>query len=448
MLTITRPLARYLVSTRMQDLPEKVRHEGTRAFVNWLGCVLGGSADDLVGESLAIYGEYSGPAQSTVIGRGRRVDALTATLVNTTSNFAHGYNDTHLATVAHPMGAPGSAVFAQAERQKVSGEEFALAMILGVEVACRIGNMITVPPASCHVGLSTHGLTNVFGAAVATGRLIGLNEDQMVWAIGLASLQAAGLRSAYGTMGTKLIAGQAARSGMMSAFLAQRGITCSEVPLEHPKGFAAVFADPPNLPAAIEGLSEEFEILKVAYKPYPCGVVIHPAINACLMIAAMPGFDAAAIDSVELRVHPMTVQLCDRADPIDRIQALTSAQHWAAAALQYRAAGLKQGTVECVRSAEMTALRRRIVLKGHPELDDSAAVVVVCLKDGRKLEAAVKQSQGSLERPMTDAELSDKFRNQATLVLPEDKAEALLEESWRLPELGDVGSLAARYFAA
>jgi len=345
------------------------------------------------------------------------------------------------------MGAPGSAVFAQAERQVVTGQEFALAMILGVEVACRIGNMIAVPPASCHVGLSTHGLTNVFGAAVATGRLIGLNEDQMVWAIGLASLQAAGLRSAYGTMGTKLIAGQAARSGMMSAFLAQRGITCSEVPLEHPKGFAAVFANPPNLPAAIEGLGEDFEILKVAYKPYPCGVVIHPAINACLMIAAMPGFDVAAIDSVELRVHPMTVQLCDRPEPVDRLQALTSAQHWAAAALQYRAAGLKQGTFECVRSPEMTALRRRIVLNGHPELDGSAAVVVVSLKDGRKLEAAVEQSQGSLERPMTDAELSDKFRNQATLVLPEDKAEALLEESWRLQELGDVGALATRYFA-
>ena len=94
----------------------------------------------------------------------------------------------------------------------------------------------------------------------------------------------------------------------------------------------------------------------------------------------------------------------------------------------------------------MTALRKSVVLKGHPELDGSAAVVVVSLKDGRKLEASVEQSQGSLERPMTDDELSDKFRNQATLVLTGEKAEALLGESWRLPELADVGSLAAKYF--
>ena len=443
---VTRPLAHYVVSTRLEDLPAAVRHEGTRAFVNWLGCVLGGSGEEVVRRALEVYGEFSGPAQSTVIGRGRKVDAPTAALLNTMSNFAHGYNDTHLATVAHPMGAPGSALFAQAERQTVSGPEFMRAMILGVEVACRIANMVFAPPARAHVGLSSHGVTDGIAAAVSTGCLLGLNEDQMVWALGLACVQASGLRSTFGTMGTKLIAGHAARCGMMAAFLAARGYTCSETPIEDAKGYAAVFSQAPNLAAATDRLGEQFEILKVAYKPFPCGVVIHPAIDACLTLAEQAGFDARAIERVELRVHPMTLQLCNRPEPRDSIQALTSAQHWIAAALLHRAAGLKQGTLEGVRDPVMAALRARVTLTPDAAMEGSAAVALVTLQDGRQLNASVRQSQGSLERPMTDAELSDKFRNQATLVLSNDKAASLLEESWRLPELTDVGSMAARYF--
>lgn len=447
MIETTRPLARYIIGSRFEDIPEAVRREGVRAFVNYLGCVVGGCREAPVERALATYGEFSGPPQATVIGWGKRVDAPTAALINTMSNFVHSYNDTHLATVAHPTGAPASALLALAERQPVSGPQFVHALILGVEVACRMANVIAAPPARCHVGLSTHGVTNVIGTAAAVGKLIGLNEQQMVWALGLAATQAAGVRSSHGSMATKLIGGQAARSGMMAAYLAAKDFTCAEHPLESAKGFAAVFSDPSNLPAATDRLGAHYEVMAVAYKPYPCGIVNHAAIDACLQVAAEPGFDAGAIDRVELRVHPLTMQLTDRPDPQDRMQAIVSVQHWAAVALLYRKTGLEQGSDRCVRDPALAAVRARISATADASLDAQAAAARVFLKDGRVLDAHVAHCCGSLERPMTDSELDEKFRGQAQTMMSATQTQALLAQCWRILELENVGALIQRHLA-
>src|SRR5262249_46240607 len=168
--------------------------------VNWMGCVLGGCRQNVIERALATFAEFAGPPQCTVIGWGQRTDALTAAYLNTMSNFVNSYNDTHLATVAHPSGTPASALFALPERQKLSGREVLHGIVLGTEVACRLANVIAAPPAHCHVGLSTHGVTNVVGAAVATGKALKLSVQQMDWAIGHAVTQAAGIRSSHGSM--------------------------------------------------------------------------------------------------------------------------------------------------------------------------------------------------------------------------------------------------------
>jgi 2-methylcitrate dehydratase PrpD len=443
---VTRPLARYVVASRFDDLPESIRHEGVRAFVNWLGCVLGGCRENVVERALPTFTEFSGPPQATVIGWGRRVDAPTAALLNTMSNFVNSFNDTHLATVAHPNGPPASALFALSERQTVSGADFVHALILGTEVACRMANVIAAAPAVCHVGLSTHGVTNVIGAAIATGKLLGLDEQQMDWAIGLAVTQAAGIRSSHGSMAGKLIGGHAARCGMLAAYLARNNFTSAEQPIEGPTGFAAVFANPSNLAAAVDRLGQHHEITGNAYKPYPAGIVNHAAIDACLQVTGEAGYDAAAIERVELRLHPLTVELCNRPAPKDRMQAIVSVQHWAAASLLHRVAGLKQGNDLSVRDPALVAIRNRISIAGDPALTNDAAVATVTLKDGRKITAHVAHCRGSLERPMSDDDLSVKFRGQASLVMPAAQVEQLLAQCWQVRACGDVGALAKQFF--
>lgn len=130
----------------------------------------------------------------------------------------------------------------------------------------------------------------------------------MTWAIGLAVQQAAGTRSAHSSTASHLVSAHAARCGMIAAFMASKGYTCSEDTLESASGFAAVFASPPHLEAAVDRLGERYEITANAYKPYPAGIVNHAPIDACLQLAAEPGFDAAAVERVDLRVHPRVIQ--------------------------------------------------------------------------------------------------------------------------------------------
>ncbi|MGZ5259133.1 MAG: MmgE/PrpD family protein, partial [Burkholderiales bacterium] len=189
---ITRTLARFVVDHKSSDVPQPVRHEAARSFLNWVGCAVGASRHETVGCALAALAEFSGPAEATVLGRRDRLDIMQAALMNGITSHTFDFDDTHLKTVIHPSGPVASAILALAERQPVSGEAFLHAFILGVEVECRIGN--SVYPQHYDVGWHITGTAGVFGAAAAAGKLLGLNEQQMVWALGIAATQSSGLR--------------------------------------------------------------------------------------------------------------------------------------------------------------------------------------------------------------------------------------------------------------
>lgn len=298
MKAITRTLARYARASQFDALPPAVRHEGARAFVNWIGCAAGGSREEDVQLMLKLLSEFNGAKDATVVGRSERLDALNAALINSMSSAALAFNDTHNATVAHPTSPVAAALLALAERQPLTGKELLHALILGIEIQCRVGNILCAPPAECQVGLSMQGLVGGIGAAVAAAKVMALDEDGITTAIGLAANQASGLRESQSTMGSHFIPGQAARCGLMAALLASRGFTCSDSMIEGAKGFAASFASRPNLDAAVDKLGQVFEISSLAYKPYPSGVVIHPIIDACLEIVK-----SGALDAEKNRAH-------------------------------------------------------------------------------------------------------------------------------------------------
>jgi len=313
---LTRQLAGYATSTTLADIPLVVQREGVRAFLNWFGCALGGARELPVLTALAVIREQQMPPQATVLGHDLRVDLQNAALLNCLSSNLTAFDDTHLASVTHPTCTVASAMLAVAEAGKISGADFLLALILGIEIECRIANVLTTPPARSNVGLYMTSLVGGIGAAIGCGRLLGLTEDQMLHAIGIAASQASGFREAHPTMSLGFVPGHAARSGLFAAQLAAKGFTNIETSLEGTKGFAHVYADPPNFAAGIAGLGIDFEVMRNAYKPYPCGIVIHPQIDACLEIAATPGFDPHTIERVELTVEPLTLTLCDRPDPV------------------------------------------------------------------------------------------------------------------------------------
>ena len=173
-----------------------------------------------------------------------------------------------------------------------SGADFLLAFALGIEMTCRLSKAISVPPAKGTVAWSQTGITAGIGAAVAAAKLLKLDATRLQYAIGIALSQAAGFRVMHATMVSSLMPAQGAQTGLRAAVLAERGFTASPAALEGRYGFLEVFAETPHVPSLADGLGERFEILRNTYKPYPCGIVIHPIIDACLQLRREHAIDA------------------------------------------------------------------------------------------------------------------------------------------------------------
>jgi 2-methylcitrate dehydratase PrpD len=236
----TRILASYVTDTRLEDIPQDVRHEARRAIVNFMGCAVGGSAHPALDIAIRTLGPFSGRPTASILGRSERLDPLHASLMNGISSHVYDYDDTTPKNYSHPTSPVASALFSYASANKVSGRDFMLAFILGFEAESRVAN--AVYPAHYDAGWHITGTSGVFGAATAVGRLLGLSVQQMVWAIGLAATQAAGLREMFGSMAKAFHPGRSAQNGYVSALLAKEGFTAGEHGIEGPRGFAAVQA--------------------------------------------------------------------------------------------------------------------------------------------------------------------------------------------------------------
>jgi 2-methylcitrate dehydratase PrpD len=441
-MTIARPitaeLAAYAASSRFADLPGPVAQESVRAFLNWVGCVLGGSREEASVRAARTVAS-AGLPQARLIGHASRADVGGAAFVNCLSSSALAYDDTHLATVTHPTGPVAGALLAYAETVPVSGEEFLSALALGIEIQCRLSNVLLMPPAKPNLSLYITGITGPIGAAVALGRLMRLEERQLRWAIGLAATQAAGFRATHGSMAGIVVPAFAARTGVFATQLAAAGVDCSDNALEAQRGFVEIFTSGADLGPAVDGLGSHFEMLANAYKPYPAGIVIHAAIDACLdLVTQMP--PGARVAHARLVVNPLTLTLTDRRHPTTPFEAQISLYHWAAHVFLRREAGIAALTPAEVADPAIMALRDLVVAEGDENLARDEAVAEVELADGVRLRTHVPHARGSVSRPMNDAELEAKFMGQASVAMSESTARTLLAMLRDLPAAADVGT--------
>lgn len=441
--SVTGHLAAYAATTRYGELPVAVRREALRSFFNILGCMLGGARHHGVDMADAALCEFSGKAAATLIGRGRRSDALHAALINCLASSIYSFDDTHEQAVVHPSGPVAAAALAVAEMRTVSGEALLVAFALGVELQCRLCKALTVPPAKGSMAWSGTGITGGIGAAVAAARLLGLDTAHMRTAIGIALSQAAGFRAMHGSLCTPLMPAQAAQTGLRAAFLAQAGFTSSPVALEGRYGYLSVFSEQPDIDALTGNLGQRFEILRNTYKPYPCGIVIHPIIDACLDLRRSHNLDPNQIGAVAISASPGAMALCNNRNPRDEMQAHVSLHHWTAVAFIRGTASIADmDTDTAVKDPALMEFQDRVAATLDPNLASDAAEVAVTLTDGRRLVSRIEHGIGSAARPMTDADLEAKFAGMAVPVLGESRTRALIDQCWSLSGLADAGTLA------
>jgi 2-methylcitrate dehydratase PrpD len=414
---------------------------GRRAFLNWIGCSFGAARHPAVEALLGSLDDMGTLRDTMVIGRGRLADRQHAALINATTSSILAFDDTHQDTVTHPTGPVASALLAYAEHHMLSGSDFLSALVLGIEIECRLGNALSRPPAECNVGWYLTGVTGAAGAAAALGKAMRLDQTRMVYALGLGALQGAGFRQAHGSMCMGFVPGHAARAGLLAAYMARNRFTCCDTVFEGKNGFFDVFGNKPQVEQLTKDLGKSYEVEKNLCKPYPAGIFIHAAIDACLEVRQNHPLSPDQIEAVRLVVHPLGIGLTGRAAPTDANEALVSIYHWTAVTLLTGRAGITEITDDCVRAAEVVALRNKITAISDPALARDEAHITVSTKDGRNLTAHVSHARGGPENPLDDEQVAAKFAVQAEMMISRNQSDRIVSLCAELEKVEDMRTI-------
>jgi 2-methylcitrate dehydratase PrpD len=440
---VTRRLAEYVANAELDDFPNEVTREARRALTNIVGCTVGGCRHESVLILRDALSDFFGPPQACLVGLGRKADILHASYVNCLSSSVNSFDEGHAETIVHPSGPVASALFALSELRSLTGGVFLTAFILGVETICRLSKVIAFPPERGNIGWVQTGVTAGMGVAAAVSNAIGLDAERTLWAIGIASSQAAGFRGNHGSMCTGLIAAHTAMSGLAAALLAERGFTSSPAPVETKHGFAAAFSHDPDIGALVRGLGDSFDLLGLIYKPYPAAVVVNPVIDACLALHGPVRSEGADIRTITLRVNPTAAAIADRKHPADSLAAQLSLQHWAAAAIAFGDTGTEALTLPRLRDPRIANLREKVALSPSADFAPDAARVTLLLADGTTLDSDVEHCIGSASRPLTDDQIEEKFRRQVEAVFSTATSNEVLAVCRNIESVSDVGTIPA-----
>lgn len=424
-------LGRFVAESRWEDIDGALRHEAKRALLNFIGAALGSASDPMVDTAVAVLAPYDGPSGLTLIGRSERPDAMAASFVNCIAGNHTEYDDTHLRTVIHPTAPVAPPVLALAEERELPGASAIHAFILGVEVECRIGNAVS--PGHYARGSHITATTGVFGSAAATAKLLGLSAAETAMALGLAASQSAGVVENLASAAKSVGVGNAARNGLFAALLAKRGYTAAPAALEGRLGWAQSRGDMLNLGELTGGLGERWELRSNSYKPYPCGIVFHAVIDACLALRERMRIDADDVAAITVRGDQLLLDRGDRPVHSER-DARISIHHSAAVALARGKAGVREFEPATVADPAIVALRSKVRAECDASMPAAAAAVTVETRDGRIETVRIDHARGSAERPLSDRDLEVKFRDNAAIGGSASRADERIARIWAFEE--------------
>ncbi len=437
MKTVTQSLAEFVVTSDGSGLPAWSLHEAKRTLLNMLAISLSASRSGDAGIMLNWAREERAGEHASVIGAKLKTSPGNAALVNGFLCHLQDYDDTHFPTILHPTAPVWPAVLALSERQGASGLDALGAFVLGAETACRVA--LSVHPWHYDQGWHITGTAGIFGAAAGAGRVNGLDEEQMTNALGVAGTLAAGVREVFGSHGKPLHAGHAAENGLRAATWSATGFTGSDDIIGGRRGFWAVASPDGHSEEALLGdLGERWELQMNGLKPFANGIVSHPIQQAVIELRNEHGLQPEQIRSIEARVHPLVIELMNRAEPRVGLEGKFSFQHCAAAALVDGAGHDAQFADSKVQDPVIAAVRARVSATIDRDVREDEVYLKISLNDGRTLENHVEHAVGSPSNPMSDEALQKKYRELAGEALPETQVEELLHAVWTLDEAPDV----------
>jgi 2-methylcitrate dehydratase PrpD len=438
--TLTKTLCGCLAGAGFADLSTTAVSAARRGVLDWLGCALAGSGHKTIGTLLDVLQETSGRPQATVLGRKLKLGLLDAPLANGQMGHVLDYDDTHMGgVVLHTSSPVLAALLALAERKPVSGADFMLAYAVGFEAGVRSGR---TAPGHHKGGWHLTGTLGSIAAGAAAGKLLGLDQQRLTYAMGIAATQAAGMQQNRGTMCKSFHAGKAASNGVLAALLAERGFDSTQEIIEGKKGFSRIYSDVAEPEQLTAGLGDGWVIETNGHKPYACGVVLHPLIDSVVTLRNRHRIDPATVGEIGLRVHPLVLSITGVREPSTGLQSKFSALHAAAVALVDGDAGVAQFSDAKATDPAIAALRHKVKATGDETMRKDEAHAWITVGDARH-EVHVPHASGTTDNPMSDAQIEAKFLANATPVIGAERAERAAAWVARLEQQGDMRELIA-----
>ncbi len=423
-LNVTRDLAAFLARFRFEDLPEAAVHEARRGVLDWIGCALAGSRHRTVATLLPVLKALNAQPQATVLGHNLKLGLTEASLANGQMGHELDFDDTHMGgVVLHASSPILAALFALAERGGVDGRAIVCAYAAGFDAGVRTGQSA---PGHHDGGWHLTGTLGTIAAGAAAGKLLGLDAQQMTHALGIAATQAAGMQQNRGTMCKSFHAGRAASNGLLAALLAQQGFDSSEEIVEGKRGFARIYSNVATPELVLDQLGTRWEITRNGYKPYACGVLLHPILDAMVALGEQRLLRPDEIARIEARVPPIAVRITG---------------HAGAVAYLDRGAGIAQFSDARASAPDVVALRGQIEVTADESFRKDQAQATLVTTSGERIEARVAHASGTVDNPMSDRAIENKFLANAAPVVGDERARQIAATAWRLDKLGDVREL-------
>jgi 2-methylcitrate dehydratase PrpD len=456
---ITDEVVTFVATTAFSNFPAEEIRIAKRCVLDGLGLMLAGSNQDctrIVREFSRENGQGSG---ATAFGNDSvKLSAALAALVNGTAGHAMDWDDTQLSTtpdrtfglLTHPTIPPLAASLAVAEmRGGVSGRDFLTAFVTGFEVECKIAESIR--PEHYEKGFHSSGTVGTFGAAVAAAKLIGLERLQLHHLLGMTASMASGIRANFGTMTKPLHVGRAAQNGVTAALLAQGGFEADPDGLDGPWGFFQVFGRGADSERIVNKLGNPYSIIEpgVSVKPYPCGSLTHPSIDAMRAIVMESDLRPDDIQEVVLYAGNNILNPIRYTTAENELQAKFCMPFLLAAIVISRKAGVQEFTHAFVHSQDVRTLMQRIRTEFDPAIeakgyDKMRSRVEVTLKNGKKIvRDADDRYRGGPENPLSDDELKEKFTDCSQSIVSDSTREEIVKTVFKLEDLPNIDSLIA-----
>ena len=438
--------------TKYEDIPNAAVESAKKEVLDSLATALGGSSKAGVGELVDMVKEWGGSKQSTVIAYGIKCPAPNAAQVNGTMMHALDYDDGHQVALVHIGCVAVSTSFAVAERMgKVSGKELITAIALGGDFEARLG--LASRPGTSALGSGWHPTTlfGFLGAAAMAGRIMVLDEERMINALGLAYHQCGGAGSgvADGALAKRMGPGLAAKAGITAALMAERGITGERDPLEGRTGLFKTYMGGDYDPKILTGdLGKRFEGVNIGDKPYPCCGLTHACIDATLALIARHDIKVDQIRDITVYGGQSVYGLCQPPEvkraPRTIIDAQFSVPWVVATALVRGKVTVDDFTDEAIKRQEILRVAGKVTGRLEPAMSRHGVGpggVIITMKDGTEYKEEVEHCLGSVERPMTFEDCMKKFRECAACSikpLPSDTVDKVIEMVGRIEKLDDA----------